>query len=180
MSPDAVMELRVPAWVEDMIREDISRALNAYPDQYAMADSVIAQAFAVRNIRPIWYIDGPTVDGSVNNRSQVFGVQPAGALIDFPEVVQWQMAPPGTFVFLENGRLNLGVVRDSTLNATNDYQTFYETFEGLAQLGFQSIWGQSMVCPSGASAGTTSPDSICTAGGEYIPTGSGIGGFVAP
>lgn len=180
MRSDAVLELRAPSWVRDMIREDVARSLNAYADQLAMADDFIARALAVRNIRPFWYIDSPSVTGTGTNFSQVMGSQPAGAVVDFPEYVQWQMSPPGTFLFLENGRLDLGIVRDSALNATNDYQTFAETFEGLAHPGFQSIWGTSTVCPNGASAGTTSPDSVCTSGGQYIPTGSGIGAFVAP
>lgn len=37
--------------------------------------------------------------------------------------------PPMTFV--EGGVLELGVIRDSTLNATNDYQAFAEIFEGM-------------------------------------------------
>lgn len=180
MRPDAVLELRAPSWVRDMIREDVARSLNAYADQYAVADDFINRALAVRNIRPFWYIDSPSVDGVGTNKSQVFGSQVAGALDDYPEYVQWQMSPPGTFVFMENGRLDLGVVRDSTLNSTNDYQTFMEDFEGVAQIGFQSLWGISTVCPNGASAGTTSPDNVCTTGGDYIPTGSGIGAFVAP
>lgn len=180
MAPDAIIELRAPAWVRDMVREDVSRALNAYPEQAAMADSVVASALAVRNIRPYWYIDSPTVTGTAEDHSQVFGTQPTGAIVDFPESVQWQMSPPGTFLFIENGSLNFGPIRDSTLIGTNDYQTFAEDFEGLARIGYQSIWGNSIVCPNGASAGTSSPDTICTTGGEYIPTGSGIGAFTGP
>ena len=35
----------------------------------------------------------------------------------------------GTMVFLDGGTLELGIVRDSALNSTNDYQIFAESFE---------------------------------------------------
>lgn len=40
-----------------------------------------------------------------------------------------------TFIHLDGGTLDLGVVRDSTLNATNDFQVFGEVFEGSGYLG---------------------------------------------
>ena len=42
------------------------------------------------------------------------------------------------FQFLDAGRLDLGVVRDSTLDATNDYEVFTEQFESVAFRGFAS------------------------------------------
>ncbi len=38
----------------------------------------------------------------------------------------WLLYPEGTFQFLDGGRLDLGVCRDSTLDATNDYESFVE------------------------------------------------------
>lgn len=40
--------------------------------------------------------------------------------------------PQGTFVFIDGGTLGLGIVRDSVLNSTNDFQVFGETFRAAA------------------------------------------------
>ena len=68
-------------------------------------------------------------------------------------------AAPGRAQFFDGGRLDLGVVRDSTLDATNDYEMFVEPFEGLADRGIESLQIQSTILPSGASAGTVAPSS---------------------
>lgn len=91
-----------------------------------------------------WYKDGVT-----GGTSQVYGAQSAGALIDFPTSVQWGFFPEGSFAALDAGTLDLGLVRDSTLNKTNDYQLFAESFEGMAYQGIESLWVTSTVCYSG-------------------------------
>jgi hypothetical protein len=49
-------------------------------------------------------------------------------------------------------------VRDSTLNSTNDYQVFGETFENVARIGpvQAARWLEVTVCPAGSfpAAGT--------------------------
>jgi hypothetical protein len=68
----------------------------------------------------------------------------------------------GAVQFIDGGRLDLGVVRDSTLDATldatNDYETFVETFETIANRGFaKGIWRVlSTLAPTGGSGGTVS------------------------
>lgn len=41
--------------------------------------------------------------------------------------------PEGTFLHLDGGVLELGLVRDSTINSANDYMVFSETFEAAAR-----------------------------------------------
>jgi hypothetical protein len=80
----------------------------------------------------------------------------AGAIEQFPTTVVWYLFPEGFFQFLDAGRLDLGVVRDSTLDATNDYETFVETFEGVANRSFaKGVWQiLSSVKATGGSAAT--------------------------
>jgi hypothetical protein len=60
---------------------------------------------------------------------------------------------PGTFVRLDGPTLDLGVVRDSTLNAANDFQTFFESWTGLACVGNEAIYIQGIeTCPIGQTA----------------------------
>lgn len=62
--------------------------------------------------------------------------------------------PAGHFLYLDGGSLELGVVRDSTLNSTNDYQLFGESFENLAAIGpLQAAHRLAItVCPDGTVA----------------------------
>jgi hypothetical protein len=43
-------------------------------------------------------------------------------------------AAQGTFLYLDGGTLDLGLIRDSTLNATNNFEIFAETFENIARI----------------------------------------------
>lgn len=116
----------VPEWVRDSIREDV--ASNLYVEDLAVADSTIDQWLAVRGINVTWHMD------------DTFESQPGNSrLNDFPSTITWWIFAEGTFLFLDGGTLDLGVVRDATLVGTNDYQTFVETFEGIAKVGIESL-----------------------------------------
>jgi hypothetical protein len=68
--------------------------------------------------------------------TQIFGMQDNGQpLLSFPGELIWYLFAEGTFLFLDGGTLDLGLVRDSTLNSTNDYRMFIESFEGVAKVG---------------------------------------------
>ena len=66
--------------------------------------------------------------------------------------------------FLDGGELNLGAVRDSTLNASNSFQLFQETFEAALFRGHEALQLSLKIAPTGASAGTVST----SGGGETI------------
>ena len=68
--------------------------------------------------------------------------------------MSWLLYVEGSFQFLDGGRLDLGVVRDGVLDATNDYETFLELFEGIAFRGNEVYQVQSTIKPTGGSAGT--------------------------
>jgi hypothetical protein len=114
-----------PEWVLDAIREDIAN--NMYVEDLAAADATISSWLAARNINITWHMD------------DTFTAQGTGALNDFPATITWWLFAEGTFLFLDGGTLDLGVVRDANLVGTNDYLTFVETFEGLAKVGIQSL-----------------------------------------
>src|SRR5690606_2912540 len=91
------------------------------------------------------------VFGELNLRVQyVYDYQ---ALADgfFPTTVDVLLMAPGTAVRLDGGTLDLGVVRDSTLNATNDYQTFVEEFVGWCFPGHEVREIEDIpICPNGS------------------------------
>ena len=87
-----------------------------------------------------------TVDGTV------FGSQGATALLEFPDSFVWYLFAEGTFLFLDGGTLDLGIIRDSTLVGTNDYKMFVETFEGVAKVGVEGIKVTSTISVNGVAA----------------------------
>jgi hypothetical protein len=78
--------------------------------------------------------------------------QAAAALNEFPDTFKWFLFAEGTFLFLDGGTLDLGIIRDSTLVGTNDYKMFVETFEGIAKVGIESLAITSTINVNGAAA----------------------------
>ena len=73
------------------------------------------------------------------------------ALDGCPNTVQWAIYPEGAFIGVDMGVLELGIVRDSTLNSTNDFQVFGERFRNVARLAPEqaAYWVTTDWCPSG-------------------------------
>jgi hypothetical protein len=80
------------------------------------------------------------------------------ALLDFPDVVESYVFPEGSVQFLDGGTLDLGVVRDSRTNAANRYETFVETFEGVAKRRGDLYAVRSTLQPTGTASGLTAID----------------------
>ena len=138
----------MPAWVPEMLIADIS---GTPFDRWKNRQDVL-EILSLSGIEPSFYLDTPST-----GTGQGFAAQTAAALEAFPTVVQWALFVEGTFLHLDSGVLELGIVRDSTLNSTNDYQAFGETFENVARIGptQAALWVTSTVCPSGVFPATT-------------------------
>ena len=139
---DPAMQLKViaPAWVKDAMRADLVLAM---PGDGTMnvADAEIEGYLAARGVSITWSLD-----------LDVFGSQGAGAMTEFPDTFSWYLFAEGTFLFLDGGTLDLGIIRDSTLVGTNDYKMFVETFEGIAKVGIESIKVTSTIAVNGVAA----------------------------
>jgi len=130
MAADAPLRVIAPAWVRDAIRDDI--AMSKTPTSESVlgeGDGTIEGWLSARNVNVAWHIDD----------SALVGAQAAGALLLYPTTVTWYLFAEGTFLFLDGGTLDIGVVRDSTLVGTNDYIQFTENFEALAMVGVESL-----------------------------------------
>lgn len=140
MARNAVIRVMLPEWSTDLFITDIWRSqFERFDMTRAGIDALLRSQF----IEPSYYKDSATSDG------MVFGAQNAGALLNFPSTVVWYMFPEGSFLWLDGGTLDLGIVRDSTLNATNDYSIFGETFEEVAFIGVESLHVVTTVCNDG-------------------------------
>ena len=86
-----------------------------------------------------------------------------GAINAFPTKLVWYFYYEGAFQLLDGGQLDLGIVRDSLLDSTNDYEIFSEIFETVAYRGFSGGAMQviSTLCANGGSAGTISTAGSC-------------------
>lgn len=153
MPADATLRAILPAWSRDLLVADIIRSQF---QRFDMTEAGLLALLRSYNIEASFYLDGPS-----SGTGQVFGVQNAGALDPFPTDVQWALFPEGSFLFLDGGILELGIVRDSVLNAENQFQIFGESFENVAFVGIESLWITTAVCPSGTVAAAKDNSSFC-------------------
>jgi len=146
MRPDARLRTVMPSWVADLAAADLAYGLQSERGFLTDGRTIIREALDRAGVNVTFYVDSPST-----GVSQVFGTQAAGALDAWPADVQWGLFEEGHWLFLDGGTLDLGIVRDSTLNQTNDFQNFAESFEGIAQRGCESLWVSSTVCVNGTS-----------------------------
>jgi hypothetical protein len=138
LEADAPLRVIAPAWIKDAMVADL--ALAAPGDSTLNAAAEIDGYIASRNINITYHIDDFT------------DAQGASAMNEFSDTFVWYMFAEGTFLFLDGGTLDLGVIRDSTLVGTNDYKMFVETFEGVAKVGVESLKVTSTISVNGVAA----------------------------
>jgi hypothetical protein len=139
---DPAMQLKViaPSWLKDAMRADLVLSMPG-DNTMNVADSEIDGYLAARGVSITFSPD-----------MTVFGTQSGGAMTEFPDSFDWYLYAEGTFLFLDGGTLDLGIIRDSTLVGTNDYKMFVETFEGIAKVGIESIKVTSTISVNGVAA----------------------------
>jgi hypothetical protein len=140
---DVSLRALIPYWVPELLISDFAATEN---DRLQSRQTVTAYLRAA-GVEPSFYLDTPSTGTSQGFADEV----DATGLDGFPTSVQWALFVEGTFLHLDGGVLELGVVRDSTLNSTNDYQVFGETFENVARIGpaQAALWVTSALCPTG-------------------------------
>lgn len=146
MADTAVMRLVAPDWLDDMLSVDLVRQAPGDNTIVGTSRSQFENWLMTIGVRVTWTMES-------GDPAQVFGGQGVGPLDGWPDAVQLLFYPEGSYLFLDGGTLDLGVVRDSTLNVANDFQLFAETFEGLAFIGPEALCITVDLCPSGLSAG---------------------------
>lgn len=139
LEADAPLRAIVPAWVKDAMAADL--ALNMPGDSLLNAYGEIDGYVAARNVNLTASLD-----------ANVFGAQSSGALIEFADSFTWYLFSEGSFLFLDGGTLDLGIIRDSSLVGTNDYKMFVETFEGIAFIGVEALAITSTISVNGVAA----------------------------
>ena len=139
LEADAPLRVILPSWVKDAMAADLALAMPG--DNTLNAYSEIDGYMAARGVVVSYSLD-----------QNVYGAQGATALLEFSDSFTWYLFAEGTFLFLDGGTLDLGIIRDSSLVGTNDYKMFVETFEGVAKVGVEGLAITSTINVNGAAA----------------------------
>jgi hypothetical protein len=144
---DASYTALIPEWMTKLMVADLA-AQSSMEERYAAA-SQVERYLSQLNVNVGWYKDSPTALGGL---SQNFADEvDATDLDNFPLEAQIGLFLNGTFIHLDGGSLELGLVRDSTLNHLNNHELFGEIFENVARVGPDQAtrWIDLDVCPNG-------------------------------
>jgi hypothetical protein len=129
MCIDDVLEVVLPYWVREAIRADL--AWKAGVELQAVTNAEVDSYFTARNVRVQW-----VNDWQVRGASQ-FGN--ATAMTAWPTTVDFLIYAAGTFIHGNGLSLDLGVIRDSVLNETNDHTAAWsEECHLVARVGHES------------------------------------------
>lgn len=148
MDVNATIDVVIPAWVGmGLLPEDQNKQIYAGQEQFDVTAAWCESKLRAKNINVLnWYQDDFT-DAVV-----------AGGFVNtYPASFTVLLFHPGAHVYIDSGELNLGVVRDSTLNVSNIFRTFQEEFWTNAMWGVESDAIAFSLCANGASAGTIAP-----------------------
>ena len=142
ISPESRLKALIPSWVYDAMAADLTMSMPG--------DGTISVSRAEID----GYLATINVDLVASPDMTVYSAQSGSgaALSEFPDSFAWYLFAEGTFLFLDGGTLDLGIIRDSTLVGTNDYKMFIETFEGVAKVGIESIKITSTIAVNGVAA----------------------------
>lgn len=145
-----------PSWLLNNMISDLAREVPGATDERLATSEAQIQAFiASRHINASWFHDGEA--------GQIFGAQADGPLNGWPTNVICYLYLEGTWLHLDAGSMDFGIVRDSILNGTNDFQMFSEFFEGAA---FHGTPGTSLrldidICADGTTSAPAELTGVC-------------------
>jgi hypothetical protein len=141
LDPQAPMQWLAPSWLLDAMVSDLQLQIpgdSALDTSYAEVTGYLTAA----NITPIWYIDDVPAIAAGATGPPVLQPQPAVATtsnfdsyLGYGAQAEWLLFPTGSFVRLDGGSLDLGVVRTKDDVVRNKYCEFSETFETVAYMG---------------------------------------------
>jgi hypothetical protein len=137
---DAILEVVLPRWANAVIRADLANREGI--EVFGVTDAMIADWFNIRGVR-VQFVG----DWQVRAAGDPGAATP---LTDWPTTLDYMIYAPGTFVRGNSMSLDLGVVRDSVLNATNDHTAAWaEDCYALLKPGHESRVVTVDICGSG-------------------------------
>lgn len=143
MCQTEVLEVVLPHWIIPAMRADATKRTGV--DMVSVTDAMIADWLDMRHVRAQfvsdWQVRGTGLPGFTTDGT---------GFNSWPTSVQFMMYAAGTFVRGNGMQLNLGVVRDSALNAENDHTALWmEECHLIAKFGVQSRLYTVNICADG-------------------------------
>lgn len=154
LSDTPVLDIWLPRWVRNALREDVIRAANDSGVPEVVVDATIASWFGDVGMVPHFTFDNPTYAGDLS-------LQTSGTVNAWPNTTWYVLSVRGNLNILDLGSINIGVspngsFRDESLTKRNRFQMFMESFEGLVNRGAPVWRGDVVVLANGAQpAGVT-------------------------
>jgi hypothetical protein len=140
MCEDAILEVVLPTWARGAIRSDLAKRTGV--DLLGVTNEMMAEWFDIRRIRVQFVTDWQVRASGLPGFS--------APLTAWPISVDFLIFAAGTFVRGNGMSLDLGVVRDSTLNATNDFTAAWaEECHLIAKFGPESRKYTVLICTDG-------------------------------
>jgi hypothetical protein len=135
MGEDDVLEVVFPQWVLEAMRSDLGYKPGLQDTgMYAVPDATIMGLFAARNVR-VQFVSDWQVRGTPG--VSAFGTSTVATT--WPTAANFMLYAAGTFLHGTGLQLDLGVIRDSVLNAENDFTALWaEECHLIAQVGHAS------------------------------------------
>jgi hypothetical protein len=141
MCDNEILEVVLPRWAKEAIRSDLAKRTGV-ENMMAVTDAQMNAWFDARYVR-VQYVS----DWQLGSGDQLGQITPR---TQWPNFVQFLIYAAGTWVVGMGLDLNLGVVRDSALNAKNDHTAAWtEECKLTAMIGHQSRLVTLDFCASG-------------------------------
>lgn len=142
---DTRLDAVFPCWTKDILRADIARQQGTLNLGSLPSDGEVLS----------WL-------GTIGLNAQFINYWqslPSNPATSWPASLQYLIGYPGSYLRFDGGRLDIGVIRDSTLNATNDYTAvWFEEFYCVGRRGPQSRLVTVPVCVDGTVGGRNITD----------------------
>lgn len=136
-----LLDVVLPCWANDLVKADIARQDGTLSIGSLPTDGQVTAWFEAANLNVTF----------INHWQAIDATPPATG---WPGTVQFLIGYPGSYIRFDGGELNLGVVRDSTLNETNDFTAvWFEQFYCVGRRGPQARIVTVPVCPTGEVGG---------------------------
>ncbi len=148
----------LPRWLRRNIATDLAREMpGASVDRLMENDETLPRLLRNRGLNATFTWDGPV--------SQSFSYLASGnTFMGWPDVAGIDFYPEGTWAQITAPDLDLGIVRDSTLNEANDLQIWSESFEQVFLRGPGDSWHINVdLCADGSTSAAVDIDP-CTTG----------------
>lgn len=153
MPVDAVLDVLAPDTLIPVLKADMVNDLHLGLTFLDVDEVTVAnELFSRLHLNVTFYYDYSTDYGSTNALQQA---QVPGILNGFPTLFQTFIYAPGTWIRLDGGTLDVGIVRDSTLNSQNDLQIFSEEWVQMCKVGIESVRLNLTLCPDGTGPSPT-------------------------